>query len=351
MFPAQYARGFAPAYPEPYVANQNLLCSYAQDYFGVNTSMLGALYAPASNSEVSPWVWQWNEWIRYQEVCDSPYSPSPPGILNENHPWQGSFTHYSYTANITQPRVQPTYAVDQAPSASSRVVGGPVSNTNRLGIACPRPIHPLPKWIDMTEWEDDEDEERTDLTPAQVNTDWEGMEWSDEEDYDEEFDVPRRFVPSFILSPGPEELPVPLFHPSSDSTPPSLILASLSPEACDLPQPRFDSDPYSPVSTVSSRSNVPGLSRPWSSRSSSFGSIASPDPEDLPRPDFEIYDRFEVGGFKFPQRLDHHQDWFGERDARGHARQGIGEGLCKVVTGGRRKLSESGASVSGHRRG
>jgi len=327
----QYTYCLVSDYPKPYVPDENALYSNAQDHSGVHPSMLGALYAPATNYEVSPWAWQWSEGVRYQEVGDSPQSPSTQYTQRVSLR-QDSFTHHSYMASTTQPQVHPTYAVDRAPPAFSRVVGGPVSNTNRLEIACPRPRYPLPKWIDMTGWEDDETEatpeedvERTDSTPGPVDndTDWEGVEWSDEEDYDEEFDVPHRFLPSSILSPDPEELPAPFFHPASDSTPPSRILASLSPEACDLPQPRFDTDPYSPVSNVSSRSNVPELSHPRSSPCSSFD-IVSPDPEDLPPPEFEMYDRFE-----FPGRLDRRRDR-------------LGEGLWKVVTGGGRKVSGSG---------
>ena len=238
--------------------------------------------------------------------------------------------------------------MDQAPSAFSRAVERPVLNTNWPEIACPRPIHPLPKWIDVTGWEEDEDEMtpeqdegRSDPTPGPVDSDndthWEGEERFDEEDYDEEFDVPRRFLPSFILSPDPEDLPAPFFHP----TPSGHALASLPPDARDLPQPRFDSDPYSPVSNVSSWSNAPGLDRPSrSSRCDSFESIVSPDPEDLPPPDFEIYDRFEVGVFEFP--LDRHQDRLGETGARDRARWGFGKGLWKAMTGVGRKMSESG---------
>jgi len=253
--------------------------------------------------------------------------------------------------------VQPTHTAGQAPPAFCRVVGGPVFNTNRPEIFCPRPIHPPPNWVDMTRWEDDggettpeEDGERIDLTPGPVNadndTDCVGEEWSDQEDYDEEFEVPRRFLPSFILSPDPEDLPAPFFHPSSDSALSSHTFISLSPEACDLPQPCFDSDPYPLVSDTSSRSGVPGPGRPQSSRSDSFGSIVSPDPEDLPTPDFEIYDRIEIEGFEFPGPLDCHQDQLGKRGTRGRPRWRLGEGLWKAVTNAGRKVSGSG-----HRRG
>ena len=346
MFPIHSTFGFASGYSKPYLFDEEGLCFYAQDHLGVYPSMLGGLYAPPPNSEVSPWAWQWNEGTRIQEVCDLLQFPSTQYTERVSH-WQDYFTHYSYTANVAQAQVQPTYATDQAPPAFCRVVGGPVSNTNRLEIVCPRPIHPLPKWIDMTCWEDDEAEERTNLTPGPVDTDtdidtdWEGGEWSHEA-YGEGLDVPRRFLPSFILSPEPEDLPAPFFHPSSDSTPSSHTLASLSPEACDLPQPFFDSDPYSPISDVSSRSSISGPGQPRSSRSDSFGSIVSPDPGDLPPPDFEIYDRAEVGGFEFLEPLDCHQDRLGKRGTRGHAHWGLGEGLWKAVTSAGRKMSGSG---------
>jgi len=369
MFPIQSTFGFASGRSQPYAFHEDMLCFYAQDHLGVYPSMLGGLYAPASNSEVSPWAWQWGKGTSTQKVCNLLQSPSTQHtelLLR----WQDSLTHHPYTASIPQARVQPTDAVDQAPPTFCRAVGGPVSNTNtnRPEIVCPRPIHPLPKWVDTTEWKDDEDEttpeedeERIDLTLGPVdadnNTDWEGEESSDEdtdwegeelsdEDYDEGFDVPHRFLPSFIISPHPEDLPAPFFHPSNDSTPPSHTFASLSPEACDLPQPCFGSDPYPLVSDASSRSVVSEPGRPQSSRSDSFGSIVSPDPEDLPTPDFEIYDRIEIEGFQFPGPLNFHQDQFDQRGTQGRARWGLGEGLWKAVTNAGRK-----ASGSGHRRG
>jgi len=255
-----------------------------------------------------------------------------------------------------QPQVQPTCAVDRAPPAFSRVVGGPVLNTSYWPeIACPRPIYPLPKWIDTAGWEDDEektmpeqDGERSDLIQGPVDNDndtdtnWKGEKWSGEEDYGEGLDTPHQFLPSFILSPDPEDLPAPFFHPSSDPTPSPHTFASLSPDACELPQPRFDSDPYSPISNVSSPSNLPGLDSSWSSRTESFESVVSPDPGDLPPPDFEVYDQLEAGGFEFPEHLDRHQDRLGERGARDHAGLALGERLWKVVIGGGRKVSGSG---------
>jgi hypothetical protein len=247
--------------------------------------------------------------------------------------------------------------VDQAPPTFCRVVGGPVSNKNRPEIVCPRPIHPLPKWIDVTEWQDDEDEttfeedeERADLTPdpfdtdtdTDTDTDWEGEEWSDEADYGEGRDIPRRFLPPFILSPDAEALPAPFFHPSSDSLPPSCTFAPLSPEASDLPQPYFDPEPYSPVSDVGWWPSVPEPSRSRSPRSDSFGSIVAPDPEDLPPPDFETYDRIEIEGFEFPKSLDCHQDRLGKRGTRGRARWGLDTGLWKAVKSAGRKVSGSG---------
>ena len=342
MFSVQSTLGFASGYQNSYIFDEAMLCFYAQDHLGVYPNVLGGLYAPAPDSEVSPWAWQWGEGT-VDEVRDLFQSPPTHHTERVSH-WQDSFTRHSYTTSITQPQVQPTYAMDQAPPTFCRVVGGPVSNTNRPEIVCPRPTYPPPKWIDITGWE--EDEERDDLTPGPVNadndTDWEGVEWSDEEDWSEGLDDPRRFLPSFILSPDPEELPAPFFHSSSDSTPSSRMLASLSPEACDLPQPCFDPDPYSPVSGVSSRSSALGPGRLRSSRSDSFGSIVSPDPGDLPPPDFEIYDRIEVEGFEFPEPLECHQNRLGKRGTRGHARWGLGEGLWKAVTSAGRKVSGSG---------
>jgi len=352
MFPIQPTFGFASGHSQPYTFDEDMLCSYAQDYLRVYPSMLGGFYAQASNSEVSPWAWQWGERTRIQKVCNFLQSPLTQHTERVSH-WQDYFTHHPYTASIPQARVQLTHAAGQAPSDFCRVVGGPISNTKRPEILCPRPIHPPPKWIDATRWEDDEDEtipeedeERIDLTPGPVDadsdTDWEGEEWSDEEDYDEEFDVPRRFLPPFIVSPDPEDLPAPFFHPSSDSTPSLHTFASLSPEACDLPQPCFDSDPYPLVSDASSRSGIPGPGRPQSSRSDSFGSIVSPDPEDLPTPDFEIYDRIEIEGFEFPGPPDCHQDQLGKGGSRGRAHWRLGEGLWKAVTNVGRKVSGSG---------
>jgi len=200
----------------------------------------------------------------------------------------------------------------------------------------------------MTGLEEDEDkttpevdEGKTELTPGPVDTDtdtdWEGEEWFDEEDYGEGF----RFLPSFILSPDAEDLPAPFFHPSGNSTPLPRTLASFSPEACDLPQPRFNPGLYSPVSDVSSRSSVSGPSQPRSSRFDSFGSIVSPNPEELPPPDFEFYDRLEVGGFEFPGPLDCRQDRIGKRGTRGHTRCGLGEGLWEAVKSPGRKVSGS----------
>lgn len=218
----------------------------------------------------------------------------------------------------------------QAPQTFSRVVGGPAPNVKRPEIICPRPIHPLPKWINMTGWEDDEDEttteedeERSDLTPdledLDDEVDWEGEEWFDEEDYD----TPHRFLPPFFLSPDPEDLPAPFFPPSNNPIPPPPSPAPLSPDADDLPQPCFDSDPYSPISVVNSQSSVPGLDRTRSSWSDSFESIISPDPEELPLPNFGTCDRF-----KFPEPHDRH-----------HVGLGFGKGQRGFVIGeGRRAL-------------
>ena len=328
MFSAQSHYGFASGYQNSYAFDENMLYSYTQGYLGAHPSAMGGWHAPACNLEVSPWAWQWSEGIRTQEVRNVFQSPTTQSTKRVSL-WQDPMMHHSYTASISQPHVQPTYAVDQAPPTFSRVVGGPVF---RPEIICPRPIrfHPRPKWIDMVEWEDDEDEEGSDLTLCSegndVDTDREGEGWSDEEDYD----VLHQFLPSFILSPDPEDLPTPSFHPSNGSQASSRSLASLSPDASDLPQPYFDSDRYSPAPVVSSRS----------SRPDSLESIVAPDPEDLPPPDFETYDRFEVEGFKFPEPHDRHQDRFGERGTRDRV---PGADWWRVVMGGERE-------VSGHRR-
>ena len=193
----------------------------------------------------------------------------------------------------------------------------------------------------MTGWEDDEDETttredegRSDLTPdSERDDDQEEEEWSGEEDYD----LPRRFVPSFIFSPDPEDLPTPFFEPSSGSRPSPFSLASLSPDAEDLPQPHFDSDPHPSVSVVNSRSNLPGLG--WSLRSDSFESIVAPDPEDLPPPNFDTCDRFEVGGFKSPGPHDRHQDWIGDKGTRDHVGR---DSWWEIVMGEGRKVSGAG---------
>jgi len=70
MFSVQSTFGFASGYPKPYISDEEVLFFYAQDYLDVYPNMLGSLYAPAPNSEVSPWAWQWNEGTRIQEVCD-----------------------------------------------------------------------------------------------------------------------------------------------------------------------------------------------------------------------------------------------------------------------------------------
>ena len=182
------------------------------------------------------------------------------------------------------------------------------------------------------------DEGKTEMTPGLVDvdtdTDWEGEEWFDE-DYGEGF----RFLPSFILSPDAEDLPAPFFH--GDSTPSPRTLASLSPEARDLPQPGFNPGLYSPVSDVSSRSSVSGPSQPLSSRFDSFGSIVSPDPEELPPPDFEFYDPPEVGGFEFPGPLDCRQDRICKRSTQDRTRCGLGEGLWEAMKSAERKVSGS----------
>ena len=100
--------------------------------------------------------------------------PLRAGILNGYRFRQFIFTHHSYATTVTQPRVQPTRAVGQPLPTFSGVVGDPIPNAPRLEVVCPRPTHPLPKWIDTASWED---EERLDSTPSltsNVNsTDWE----------------------------------------------------------------------------------------------------------------------------------------------------------------------------------
>ena len=310
-----------------------MLCSYTRGYLGVPPDALGGWDAPARGFEASPWAWQWSERMMTQQVCAAFQTP-PTQCTERASLWQGPFVHHSCTASIPQPQVQSTYAVGQAPPTFSRVVGGPAPNAKRPEIICPQPTHPLPKWINMTGWEDDEDEttaeegeEGSDLTPEILDdeVDWEGEEW-----FEEDRDASRRFLPSFIFSPDPEDLPIPFFPPSNHPIPPPPSLAPLSPDADDLPQPHFDSDSYSPISVVNSQSSVPGLDHTRSSWSDSFESIISPDPEDLPAPNFGIYDRFEVGVFKFPGPHDHH-----------HFGLGLPKGLRGIVMGeGRRALGD-----------
>lgn len=177
----------------------------------------------------------------------------------------------------------------------------------------------------MAEWE--EGEERSDLTPDAEDlddeVDWEGEEWFEEGDYD----APRRFLPSSIISPDPEDLPTPFFPPSNHPLPPPPSPAPLSTDADDLPRSHFDSDQYSPISVANSQSSVPGLK--GTSWFDPFGSIISPDPEDLPPPDFGIYDRLEAGVFKFPEPHDHHHVGLGFPKAR----QGVVMGEGRKVLG------------------
>ena len=308
MFSTQFDSGFVPNYQNPYVYCTNVQCFHTQGYLGAHSNALVGWDAPTSGFEAGPWAWQWNERARLQQVCAAAQPPKTQ-CTERASLLQGPVVHHSYTASIPQPQVRATYAVGQAPPTFSRVVGGPAPNAKRSEIICPQPIHPLPKWIHMTGWEDDwdrptteEDEKGSDLTPdpedLDIHADWEGEGWFDEE---EDYDAQRRCLPPYFLSPDPEDLPAPFFPPSNG--PPPTSLTPLSPDADDLPQPHFDSDPYSPVSTVNSRSSVPGLDRTWSSQSDSYESIISPDPAELPPPNFGIYDRFEVGVFKFPGPL------------------------------------------------
>ena len=311
------------------------------------------LHAPAPAFEFSPWARHWREGTGIREVRASFSSPSIQYTEGVSL-LQDSSTHDSYSASIALPQVQSTYPVDRTLPPLWQVVGDLLYNTKGPEIACPRPIHPLPKWIDMAAWDDDEDETTLEgdgeriapmPVPTYIDADYEGEERFDE-DYDEELDFPHRFLPSFILSPDPEELPAPFFHPLGDPELSSHAPTSLSPEARNLPQPCFDPSPYSPVSDVGSRSSLPGFDRPRSPWLDSFGSIAFPNSGNLPPPDFEIHDRIEVGGFwKFPGPLDCRQDQLGSRGARGHAYRGLDGGFWEAAESGERE-----ASGSEHRR-
>ena len=204
--------------------------------------------------------------------------------------------------------------MEPVPSSFSPIVGGPVSNTNRLEVACPRPIHPLPKWIDTNGWEEGEEQTRLEEGQGRFNL------------------TPSPASPSYIISPDPEELPAPFFPPSPCTH------DSLSPNACELPQPRFYSDPRPPAPATNSWLSAPrSIPQPpsWYGR---LEPIAFPDPEDLPPPNFQIYARFEVGVLEHPSPPDRHQDRIDER-TRGHSGRGLGEDLWKVGIGGRRRVS------------
>ena len=249
------------------------------------------------------------------------FKPLRAGILNVYRSRQFLFTHHSYAATITHPRVQPTC---QPLPTFSRVVGGPISNTPRLEVICPRPTHPLPKWIDTTGWEDEE--ERFDLTPSLTSnvddTDWENSS--------EELDDTRQSLPLCMLSPDADDLPPPFFPPSRGSTPAPRTLASLSPGACNPPQPRFDSNPHPPIFVVNTQPSGLVAAPQHSPRSDSLEPTMFPGAWDAPPLNFEIYAQFGVGMFSYPSLPGCHPDQVEVRGARDHTRRGLGKGLWKV---------------------
>lgn len=312
MFPTYPSYGFAFGYPDPHVFRDNVPGSYSQGYPSGFPGAFGGWYRHAHEHETSPWAWQWK---------------------GETGTRQGPVTRYSNTATITQPRVQPTYGVDQAPSPLSRVVGGPVSIPT-LGIICPRPIHPLPVWIDATVWEKVGGEESS--GPAQSSVGNDDIEWGEGEDYDEELGAPRRFIPPFILSPDPEDLPAPFF-PSRDSSPSSRTITSFSPDACDLPQPRFDSDPRLPAFIFNSQPTAPGFVSQHPPQYDPLRPTVFPDPGDLSPPNFEAYSQFEVEGFGRP---DHRPDWTDDGGA---------QLVMRCRTGNCGRSWQGGKAMPGHR--
>lgn len=183
----------------------------------------------------------------------------------------------------------------QTLQSSLQVNRGPVPYSNQFKIVCPRPSYPLPKWINVSDWEDDEDEtsseEDEEMTSSSVDSD---IFWGGKEEIYEDFDIVPRFLTSFTISPDAENLPSPFFPPSRGSTPVSNTFTSLSPDANELPQPYFDSDP--PVFVVNATTNVRGIdsrSSPWSN---ALEPMVAPNPEDLPPPCFEVYARPEDKG-------------------------------------------------------
>lgn len=225
------------------------------------------------------------------------------------------------------------------------MVGDLLYNTKGPEIACPQPIHPLPKWINMNGWEDDEDKTTLEGDKKRIAPIPGPTYIDDNIDSDEELSFPHQSLLSFILSPDPdpEELPAPFFHPSSDPIPPPHTSTSLSPEAWDLPLPCFDPNPNSPlVPDVEPRSHLSGFERPPSPWPDSFGSIMFPNSGNLPPPGFEIHDRIGVGGFwQFPGPLDCRQDQPSNRGARGHAYWRLDGGFWEAALSGEREVSGS----------
>lgn len=322
MFPVHSTFGFASGYQQPCLFVENASGPYAQGYFGVPPNTLGDYHAPVRGNEASPWAWQWSEELRTQE---------------------GPLIQSSNTATITQPRVQPTYGVDQAPLSFSRVVGGPVRPvhvTCTIEVDCPRPVYPLPAWIDTTGWEGEEDDttpgEDDAWTPDQTSMATYGdndSQWDGEEEFGERFGAPCRFLPTFLLSPDPEELPAPFFPPSRDAMLSPRTPTSLFPDARELPQPRFDADPHPPLIGVSSWMSTPGVDLQPLPRFGSPESIMSPDPEDLPPPNFGIHTQFKFGRFG---RLRPPECYRGQPDEGGgpdYTGRGPGEAWWEVVMG------------------
>jgi len=68
MFPTQSNCGFVPGRQNPYVYSNNMLCSYAQGYFGAYPNALMGWDTSARGFEASPWAWQWSERIMPQQV-------------------------------------------------------------------------------------------------------------------------------------------------------------------------------------------------------------------------------------------------------------------------------------------
>ena len=183
----------------------------------------------------------------------------------------------------------------------------------------------------MTGWGD---KGISDLAPGPVDND--DIDW---EDYDEELGAPRRFLPSFLFSPDPEDLPAPFFPPSRDSTPPPRTPTSVSPNASDLPQPHFDSDPHPPMSTVNLLPSAPGVIPPPSLHSGSLESTVLPDPRDLPPPSFETCCRFRAGGFGLAVSSDRRRRWTDDRGTGDHTGRGMIKGTWKSVAGEKRRVS------------